>query len=217
MLSVTASNMATLLIAIDRYICMVFKPFQKFGLSTKHCVIHSASLWTFACLITVLSGVLTRRKTVNSACILLGRSLDLVYSIIYIITNTMTLIIIISVYSQVLHTVYQSYRFSNAPMAKSHFKQVVVRLGAIILTNFVASMTVSIISILTLIMYVPPSLEAMLAFILFTLNSCINPVLNTLTTKGTLVLITNVFGHFVHNQIRYCNVYIKGKISLKKK
>ena len=43
-------------------------------------------------------------------------------------------------------------------------------------------MTVTLISLISLIIYVPASLEAPLAFILLPINACINPLINTITT-----------------------------------
>ena len=78
------------------------------------------------------------------------------------------------------------------------YKIVIIRLGTVIITNFLVSFTVTTLSILSLVIYVPASLEAMLAFLLFPFNSCINPVLNTITTKG--------FIQYVHSKhtLQYC-------------
>ena len=64
---------------------------------------------------------------------------------------------------------------------------VLARLGAVLGTNFLASIIVITLSIMSLAQVdVPSSLEAMLAFLLFPLNACLNPVINTLTTNEFL-------------------------------
>ena len=57
-----------------------------------------------------------------------------------------------------------------------------VRLGLLVLTNFLVSMTVCILAMLSLTkVYIPAVGEAVLALVLFPLNACLNPIINTLT------------------------------------
>ena len=71
------------------------------------------------------------------------------------------------------------------------------------MTNFLASITVTLLSLLHVIsIYVPPALEGTLAFILFPLNACVNPLINTLTTKNFVktVVQLNVLDRFLLHQ-----------------
>ena len=75
---------------------------------------------------------------------------------------------------------YRSARFNQS---FDKFKAVVQKLSLIMISNFIASMTVVVLSNVSLYTDVPDSLEAMLAYILFPLNSCINPLANTILSK----------------------------------
>ena len=79
-------------------------------------------------------------------------------------------------YMAVIYTVYLSAKLCNS---YSTFKSVIVKLGLVMGTNFVMSTTVVILSLVSLHVDVSDSLEAILAYILFPLNSCINPLANT--------------------------------------
>ena len=87
---------------------------------------------------------------------------------------------------------YNVHASDQMVSSQSKFKQVASRLGVVILTNFLASMTVTIISILSHIIYIPASLEAMIAFLLFPANAMTNPLINTLTTSVVLKRISAV-------------------------
>ena len=69
--------------------------------------------------------------------------------------------------------------------ATSGYKQKAsTRLGAVILTNCIATSTIVILSILSLShVYVLPSLEAVVIFVLIPLNASLNPIINTITTS----------------------------------
>ena len=160
---------------------MVLNPFSKQGLTPIQCVVATITCALFAILIPVLSVTVTNTKISNSACIALGCSLFQPYSFLYAIINTLLFSCISCVY---LHLVFSVYKgMLNVNSSVRVFKQVAVRLGLVILTNFLASMTVTVISVLSLSMYMPPSLEAFAAFNLFSVNSCINPLLNTITLE----------------------------------
>ena len=67
------------------------------------------------------------------------------------------------------------------------YRSTVVRLMAVITTNLLPSITLTLLSVLAL-SYVnfPSSLEANVAFIIFHINACLNPVINTITTNAFL-------------------------------
>ena len=181
MTSTTAGNLATMLIAVDRYICCVWKPFQRYGFLSLQSIAWISVSWGFSIIVPVLATTVGKREITNSACITLGGSISLPYSIIYAAANLFIFTSILLLYSSITYTVYKS---DQVQKMQQKFKNVAGRLGIVITTNFLASMTITIFSILSLILYVPASLEAMLAFVLFTLNSCINPIVNTISTQA---------------------------------
>jgi hypothetical protein len=77
--SVQASIVSTLLIAIDRYICIVLKPFQKFGLSMKATVSGICIGWCFSILPQLVTIFFVSNVT-SSACILVGTSVPKYFS-----------------------------------------------------------------------------------------------------------------------------------------
>ena len=58
-------------------------------------------------------------------------------------------------------------------------------LGAVIATNLLVSMTVTILVFVSVLnVHVPESFERLVTFVTFPLNSCLNPVIYTLTTSA---------------------------------
>ena len=195
MTSVNGSNLVTLLIAIDRYICIVLKPFQRYGFSTKQAVHALLVCSSISVLLPVLSVTTTLKGIINSACVLLGRSLSVIYANVYATCNILTFTCIIVLYTQVICKVSSSLMAGK----QNKFKHIAGRLSIIIVTNFIASMTVTILSILAQIISIPVSLETMLALVLFSLNACTNPSVNTIFTKefisyvATFMNVDNIF------------------------
>ena len=106
---------------------------------------------------------------------------------------------------------------------KTPSKSPVLRLGLLVLTNFMASMTVSTLALLSLTMvYLPAIGEALIAFVLFPLNAFLNPIINTLTidsyikehpykeyaymyVRNAIHTIYNMFLHLV-NRYKCCTL-----------
>ena len=176
MASFMSSNFITLLIAVDRFVCIVVRPFAKKGLPMKLAIIGIIISVAISVTLPVMSLTIARRDIINAACILLGESISLPYSIVYIVTNIMLFVSMLPLYLVVIHKVYLSAKVSNT---YDSFKAVIVKLGLIMGTNFVTSMTVVILSIVSLFIDVPDYLEAILAYVLLPLNSCVNPLVYT--------------------------------------
>lgn len=182
MLSVEVSTLATALIAIDRFICIVITPFKKVGFETGPAIISIIVSWICGAILPVLSVLLSGTFITNSACIVLGDSISMLFSILYIIFNSIIFICLTVVYLAVLKTVVKSSQVS-----KSHDKsaQVTLRLGAVILTNFVAWFTISILSILSMFhVSMPASIESVVALVILPVNSFLNPIINTITAPN---------------------------------
>ena len=197
-ISVFASHMATLLIAIDRFICIVMKPFQRYGFSSTQSIAGVCFAWPVAVVIPTLAAVFSTADVTNSACIMIGPSLSLLFSGIYTLVNLLVFLSIAVIYSII------TYQIIRGSIVKSSTQkiQVTARLGAIVLTNFVPSITITVLSSFLLAgIYIPSSLEAMLAFILFPLNACLNPMINTISTRQFLSHLVPFFQrHSVRSQ-----------------
>ena len=101
-------------------------------------------------------------------------------------------------YFAVIYRLYGSAKFNHD---YDNFKATATKLGMVMITNFIAAMTVVVLSIVLINVYVPGSLEAMLAFILFPLNSCINPLART--------IISNMKGKCPSNPATGCFRFLK--------
>ena len=187
LISVMASNVSTLLLAIDRFICFVWKPFQRHGFTTIQVVIALVASYIVVLVPPILASLLSHQPVENSVCIPVGSSVSAPFSITYACINTLLFILIAIAYSSVILKIKKS-----SEMSKSNDKsqKVMLRLGALVCTNFIVSMTVTILSIVSLFpTRLPASIEANVAFLLFPINSSINPIINTITTNEFITRI----------------------------
>ena len=131
-------------------------------------------------ILPLLSAFLSYKPISNSACILIGSSISLPFSVTYCVITVIIFAVMTSAYLAVILRINQSDKIEKS---KSDSSRVAVRLGVVILSNFIASMTVTVLSVLSLTIYTVQTLEAMVAFLLFPLNACINPMVNTILTR----------------------------------
>ena len=181
MISVMASNLTTYLMALDRFICIVWRSYEKYGFTFGQAIIGMCISYVFAMLLPLLALLISSKEIENAMCFPVGGSVAAIFSILYACIGITLLFIITAMYFAVMSKVLQSRK-----MVKSSDKtmNVFVRISVIVLSNFMASMTIAILSILSLFnLNVSASIEAMIAFLLFPLNSCLNPVLNTISTE----------------------------------
>ena len=181
MISIMASNACTFVIAIDRYICIYLKPFQRYGLTTAQVFICYISMFFISILPVLLVPVLSSREIGNSLCIPLGNSVSPPFSIYYSIYNVLIFILTFIAYGSIMVKLKK-----GSLIQKSGDKSlsVIIRLGAVVLTNFIPAVTVTVLSVLALLLdTIPASLEAYVAFFLFPINACLNPIINTISTK----------------------------------
>ena len=183
------SNVTTMLIAIDRFLCIVYRTFQSFGFTKQQCIGVLVASWFAGLLLPLLSAFLSDNSITNSACILLGGSINVTLSIAYAAVYMLVFACTTCAYASIANNVGQSRKLHKSQVNTFN---VLFRLGAVAVTNFLVSTTVTTLSLLAVVTYVPPSLEAMLAFLLFPLNSCLNPIINTVTTKQ-FIQESNVF------------------------
>ena len=183
MISVSTSNMSTLIISMDRFISIVWKPFQQYGFSHRQCCI-AMSVGHMLIIIPPILASLISQDVQNSLCIPVGNSVTLPFSVYYFTCSSVTFMIIAVLYIAIMFKVKNSSKISKLKERSMH---VLLRLWAIVLTNFIPSMAIASLSILSLFPNMLGSfLEANVAFFLFPLNACLNPIFNTLTTRRFL-------------------------------
>ena len=79
--SIEMSIIFNLMIAVDRFICIVIRPFSKKGMTLKASLVVSASLWVVMLAIFSLTFVFARPQLTNSVCIIIGSSLPFSHSL----------------------------------------------------------------------------------------------------------------------------------------
>ena len=174
--SLDLSTVSTLLIAIDIFACFVIHPFKRRGLSIYVVVCVLPVFWMCASILPLLATVLLPPAVTNNACIILGFSLPLSYSIPYLVTSSLSFSIITMLYAVVFITVQRSRQQSCSRSANMH--TFVYKLGGIILTNFVAWVTIATVTILSICnVKVYPFLETVFGLTMFPMNALINPAL----------------------------------------
>ena len=166
---------------------IVVNPFARMGFSLKQAIGCIFSGWLFAIALPVLSSVLSSQPITNSACIPIGgESVSVVFSSIYVAVNSIIFLCSACAYSAII--VKLATRFDSPGTNSPKSRSAVVRLCLLILSNFTISITICILSLLQLTrVYIPAIGVALLTLLLFPLNACLNPIINT-WTMWTLIL-----------------------------
>ena len=150
------------------------------GFSTKEAVICLAIGLLLGLVQPILAATLSHVHIFNSACVLIGNSIALPFTVVLIIVSVGISIGLIITYSIVIHLLLTSSTFQAT---STYSMKASIRLGAVILTNCIATGTITVMSILSLShVDVLPSIEAVLLFVLIPCNACLNPIINTVTT-----------------------------------
>ena len=212
--SVCLSNVSMLLIAIDRFVCIVWMPFRRYGLSNIQCLISVGVGWLLVLIIQVFVYFLSYKEISNTSCVLVGESLSLPFSIMYVCLHSILFIGTLVPYMLVMRKVSQSRKVKKS---SDKTKQVIIRLGLVLSTNLITTMAVTMLSIISLVTDLSSNTEAIVSFLLFPLNACLNPLLNTITTKDFLsargvLLIKQISSYLVTTilaKVRlFCRKYI---------
>jgi hypothetical protein len=189
MLSVELSTLSTFLIAVDRFMLIVWHPYEKYGLKIGVSIVGILICWCISAILPTLFASLNFSALANNACILIGKSQPLAYMITYFVLNLIVFITIFVVYIAVIKTIKQSANVSQNKNAAT--ASVMLRLGAVIITNFLTWFTMGIMGIISLA-GVPlfSSVEALVSLAIFPVNAIINPVINTFSTKQFLTSVS---------------------------
>ena len=201
MVSTSMSNIATLLISVDRCICIVFQPFKKRGFTLSQALICLAAVYSLSVLPLSLMSMQSTKAIENSVCLMVGSSMQWLFSVTYICCNFLVFTFTSAECIAVIITIINSHKITTKSRDKS--TRVILRLSAVVLTNFIPSMAITFLSIASLAaVNIPASIEANIAYFLFPINSCLNPVINTITTQeflqhATVNAIASKFNSFV--------------------
>ena len=132
----------------------------------------------------ILAFFLSSEDIKNTVCILIGSSLSVPFSILYICINTIGLILLSMFCIAIMVTVTKSSKVSTTNDSSLIIFR---RIMAIIITNLLPSITLSLLSVLALSnVNFPATLEANVAFFIFPVNASLNPIINTITTTKFL-------------------------------
>jgi leucine-rich repeat-containing G protein-coupled receptor 7 len=182
LLSVEASTLSTLLIALDRFVLIVLRPFEKRGLHLKTAISGTISCWVLAVALPVVLLNIYQGPIKNSACIFTSSSLPPSYAISLLVINTILFLFLLVVYILILHSTLITLKESLSKRKIS--PKMLLRLGIIIFSNFIAGFTISMLSMMSLFgLSLFPSQEATFGLILFPINAFINPLIYTIATK----------------------------------
>ena len=185
LISIESSTLSTLLIAIDRFVCIVVNPLKKTETSLKVALTGILVSWFICLSINIVPFIVHPVAITNSACMIVGSSLPLLHAILHLTINSATFLTLGAIYPLMIKTIYTSSTMST--QSKWSAKKVVFRLGLIILSNFISWATISFMSVMSLCGYTLfPTIESILGLSLFPLNAFFNPFMNTLISSGFL-------------------------------
>ena len=142
MFSVVASNVYTFLMAYDRFLCVVWRPLLRRDFTRTGAVIAAFVAFIVAILMPILSLFVSDKGMENSLCIPTGDSVPMTFSLLYI-SLTLTLFILTSVvYGAIITKVQTSMQFNKV---NRRLMKTLARIGAIIVSNLVISLTISVL------------------------------------------------------------------------
>jgi hypothetical protein len=191
LLSVKSSTLFTLLIAVDRFICIVLRPFQGYGLSKLATKVLVTAGWLLGALFPSISVSILPVNYVatSSTCFLISASLSGIYSFFHLLFDSCVFIVIILSYIPIIVTT-MSKKTSIQNTKHSSSGNITMRLGLIIFFNFLSWFTISTLTLLNMLgVPLPPYLEHLLGLLLFPLNSLLNPLIYTILTSSFIALL----------------------------
>ena len=175
--STNSSIITALIVAVDRFVCIVFHPYERYEQTKKKGFIQVISAWLFVSVELAFIVVVNSANFANSSCTLLGNSLSSICSYVHQIINSAIFIILFILSGSILRKLQMSTKNKNLRKSSpGHSNSAIYRIVAVILTNFAAWTVVSILTLLSLSKYhLPPSVEATLGLVFFPLNAIVNP------------------------------------------
>ena len=212
--SIQMSILITVLIAVDRFICIVVNPFRKKSFTYQISIILALTVWIVALLAIILAFLIATPDITNSACIAIGTSLSLKYSILLLCLNATVFSLLCILYVMLLCTVVKSNRINKST---SNMSKIIFKLGVVLFSNFAVCFIISIFSIMSLSNFsFFPSLETLVGILFFPVNSLMNPLIywpNTSQARHLLVEIVALLHNILVAIMQYGKRTIKRYIN----
>ena len=187
--SFSLSNISTLLITADRFKCIVLTPYLKHGFSNQ----QVAFLMSFGGIVGIftplLSALLPGTQATNASCILVGSSVPAAVSSLYITQAFVLFLSFTGMSAAVIKVCYKSFQFSHS----KSMKNVIIRILLTITLNFISTLLIETLSVMSLMKIHRTSIEAFLPILVFPLIACVNPVVNTVFIQQFLSRITKYY------------------------
>ena len=148
-ISVLSSNISTLLIALDRCMCLVIRgSFAKKGFSTKQMILSICICWCTAITLPTLATI-SSHYVADTTCVPIGgESASVVFSCIYVAIHSMLFLGTGCAYIAIMIKLAKDDDSINK--SNSNKLYAIVRLGLLVVSNFIISMAVCIIAVLSI-------------------------------------------------------------------
>ena len=184
--SLLLSNLSALCVAIDRLDKIVLRPFTstKYAYNKRAIPIILILMLLFTVIVAMASG-LSQAEILNNTCVMLGRSLQNYYVILYIFLTGVMMLMKKVIYPIIMITIARSARKVKKTKNKS----------IIVICRLLMSMVMGLPSALSLLAFgidslvdskISVSSETIVTFIVFPLSCILNSLINTLLTTAFL-------------------------------
>ena len=185
MMSILLSNISTLVIGLDRFVYIVLHPFERKRSNNYKLLVVMVLGWFVGFLLPAFAGIFSDSDISNTACIMVGRSLSFHFAVVFVCINTALFLCMSISYTIIIYRLTPS--LAHLGQRKQSILPVAIRLGCIILTDFLASLSVTAMVIVSGVdKNTSDHVETLLAFTVFPVISCVNPIINTLSTSKFL-------------------------------
>ena len=181
-ISILTSHMFTMLVAVDRFICVVWRPFKRQGFNKVQSVCFCCGAWCAGLVLPMLARVLSDQPASNSPCILLAKSSSLGFSALFTVLTILVSIVVIASYVPLVLKVKESGKITVGQTNKKSLA-VVTRVCIVILSSTGLTLTVLCQCFLFAELHISESVGASFGLILLPLFACINPMVNALSTN----------------------------------
>ena len=174
LLSVEMSTTMTLLIAIDRFVCIVVTPFHRQGFSLPITVLISSLMLIFTLVLLLLVFILAPPTYTTSICIPLGSSVSKLFSLLLLAYNLILFLTLCTLYTLLFVAIVKMS--INKSLRK--MQQMLMKLGGIFITNFFVWFCITVLSVMSVTgNSVKPSIETAVGITLLPVNALVNPLI----------------------------------------
>jgi hypothetical protein len=182
MLSIQLSTATTFLIGVDRFMVIVWHPFKQYGLKISVTILAILFSVCFSAVLPSLYIILYLQQLVNNACILIGKSLPLSFTISYIALNLSLFLGNMIYYVPIIKTRKSSRNLTHTNQTSA--LSLLIRLATVTVTNLIVWLTMCIMTVISLAeVPLDSSLESLVSLLIVPLNSITNPIINTFSTR----------------------------------